>query len=130
VGVKRDEVSELAAPEFILEVLPHAEYVNVLFVDQHHTQRFAYGFKKLDGRMFMRHVMESRYPDADRFHPLNESIWSESMVIEPTGYVKETVYDYSVNETHLSEYRDADASPNWEDVPEFGDWERFGKFDR
>jgi hypothetical protein len=65
VGAKRDGASELAASDFILEVLPHAEYVKVIFVDQHHTQRFAYGFKKLDGRMFMRHVTESRYLVSD-----------------------------------------------------------------
>jgi hypothetical protein len=130
VGVKRDGASELAAPEFILEILPHAEYVKVIFVDQHHTQRFSYGFRDLGGRMFMTNIKESRYPDGDRFHPLNESIWNESIVIDQTGYVKHVVYGYSVNETHLSEYRDVDVSENWEDVPVFGDWERFGEFDR
>ncbi|MDA3803985.1 hypothetical protein ACMT9U_06530 [Clavibacter sp. Sh2036] len=130
VGVKRDEADELAAPEFILEILPHAKYVKVIFVDQHHTQRFAYGFTNMEGRMFMTDVTEHRYPDAERFRPLNEAVWYESMLIKPTGYVKETVYDYSVNETHLSEYKDVDVTANWEDVPEFGDWERFGKFGR
>ncbi|MDA3803986.1 hypothetical protein ACMT9U_06535 [Clavibacter sp. Sh2036] len=130
VGVKRDGASDLAAPEFILEVLPHAEYVKVLFVDQYHTLRFAYGFRDLGGRMFMTNVKENRYPDAERFHPLNESVWSQSIVIEPTGYVKEVAYDLLAKERHLSEYRDVDVSPNWEDVPEFGDWERFGEFDR
>jgi hypothetical protein len=130
VGVKRDEVGELAAPEFILEILPHARYVKVIFVDQHHTQRFAYGFTKMEGRMFMTDVTKHRYPDADRFHPLNEAVWYESTLIKPAGYVKEVVYDYSVNETHLSEYRDVDVRENWEDVPVFGGWERFGEFDR
>jgi len=80
--------------------------------------------------MFMTDVTENRYPDAERFHPLNETVWTSSMLIKPTGYVRETAYDLAAKEQHLSEYRDVDVSPNWEGVPEFGDWEHFGKFGR
>ncbi len=130
VAAMRDGAGPHAAPEFVLEVLPHAEFIGVQFLDQHHSKRFSYGFRKSDSRMFMESVVEHRYADDTSFHRMNESRLVEEMVIRPDGYVKQFVNDYTTNETHISEYRGVDVSGNWEKVPVFGDWEGFGRFER
>jgi hypothetical protein len=125
VGAAADD-----APEFVLEILPHAEFVNVNFVDQYHTQKVSYGFKKMNGKLFMTNITEHNHPEGRRFFAMDESLSVEQIVIKPDGYVKQVLYDYQVGKTSLSEYRGVDVAGNWQELPEFGAWEELGEFER
>jgi hypothetical protein len=118
------------APEFVLEILPHADFINVKFVDQYHTQRFLYGFKKLDSKLFMTNITEHNYPEEPRFFDLDESLTVEQIVIKPSGYVKQVLYDYKYGKRNVSEYRGVDVAGNWQEIPEFGEWDELGEFER
>lgn len=81
VAAKREAVGPDAAPEFVLEVLPHAEFIGVNFPDQRHSKRFSYGFRKTGLRMSLESVIELHYADESGFHRLNETQVIEEMII-------------------------------------------------
>jgi hypothetical protein len=121
---------EGAAPEYVLEVLPRASYVNVNFLDPSCDQRYSYGFTRMDDSLFMSHVTEHRYPGRPQHYGLDEALYVAQYLYKPDGYTKEVVMDDSDPTTHVSEYRDVDVSRHWEPVPEFGVWESLGQFKR
>jgi hypothetical protein len=121
---------EGAAPEYVLQVLPRASYVNVNFLDPSCDQRYSYGFTRMDDSLFMSHVTEHRYPGRPQHYGLDEALYVAQYLYKPDGYTKEVVIDDSDPTTHVSEYRDVDVSRHWEPVPEFGVWESLGQFKR
>jgi len=130
VAALRDDSRPDSVPDFTLEVLPHAEFVNVAFLDEFASERFNYGLTRIDDRLFMSHVTEHRYPDDGRHHGLHEATFVEEFLFRPDGYVKRVVMDESDSMTHASEYRDVDVAQHWQEVPGFGDWEPLGVFSR
>ncbi len=121
---------EGVAPEYLLEVLPGASYINVKFLDPYCNERYGYGFTPLHDSLFMSHGTEHRYPGKPQHHGLDEAIYVAQYLYKLDGYAKEVVMDDSDPLTHVSEYRDVDVSKHWEPVPEFGAWESLGKFGR
>ncbi|KZC96525.1 MULTISPECIES: hypothetical protein [Clavibacter] len=130
VAALKDDARDRTVPEFLLEVIPHADFVNVSFLDELGRQRFRYGFTNLQGRLFMSNVTEHRYPADRSFHRINEANAVEEFVFKPEGYAKHVVMDDADPLTHVSEYREVKMDRHWERVPQFGDWEHLGKFDR
>jgi hypothetical protein len=122
-----DGMPDSGVPDYVLEVLPHAAYINVFFYDMTHNLRFIYGFEKTEGRMFLSELTEYTYPDDGKRYTQGDCTIVESFIYRPDGYVRSRLDDNARPTIEVTEYRDVDVSAHWEDIPEFGNWEPFGR---
>lgn len=118
------------APEFYIELTPHAAVAKTFFVDQHGSVHFIYGFRLKDDRLFLQSITEYRYPDTSKFYRQNECMEVESFQFEVTGLVHRRLHDKSKEFVQESDIRDVDVSGHWEPVLKFGQWASLGRHDR
>jgi len=115
---------------FVLELMPHATTIRAKFYEPTRSQRRQYVFDRHDNRMFFYYATRWFYPEDGRQYRLNQSILIESFHFYPDGIGKRTINDKSDPQIHTVSYRGIDMSDFWEEVPEFGDWARFGREQR
>ena len=126
----RADDPEQEIPTFVLELMPHATTIRAKFYESTRSQRREYVFKQIDGRMFFYYATTRFYPDDGKQYRLGQSILLESFRFYPDGIAKRTIDDKSDPQIHTISYRGIDMSDFWEEVPEFGDWARFGREQR
>ncbi len=130
VAAFAEGVPDDGIPEYVMEILPHAEYMKVHFYDQSRNLRFIYGLRKHGDAMFLEKIVEYTYPDDGVQHRLDECSVVESLNYKPDGLVHQRKNDKSKPVVEEADYRGVDVSSHWEPVPEFGQWDRIARFDR
>lgn len=79
--------------------------------------------------VFLRRLTWFAYPSADRYFSPDQAAGAVSMQFDPSGRAtRERFTDHGfrdVGPVETSEYDDVDVTPNWIEVPAFGDWDGF-----
>lgn len=130
VAAFAEGVPDDGIPEYVMELLPKAEYVNVQFFDPSRSLRFVYGFRKHGDAIFLDNIVEYTYPDDGMQRRVSESSVMESLSYRPDGLVHQQKEDSSKSTVEEADYRDVDVSSHWEPIPEFGQWDAIARFDR
>ncbi len=130
VAAFAEGVADDGIPEYVMEMLPKAEYVKVQFYDLSRSLRFIYGFRKLDDAMFLDSIVEYTYPDDGIQRRRNECSVVEMLDYKPDGLVHQYKNDKSKPTVEEADYRGVDVSSHWEPIPQFGQWDSIARFDR
>lgn len=130
VVARRDGVHDDGPVEFVLEVLPHADYVKVKFFEVSHSLGLSFGFTKVEGRLFLDEIVQYTYDDGASYHLESEASVIDASSFVTDGLVHRTVDDTSKPTVLEEDYRGVDVSAHWEPIPEFGQWESLGRFRR
>ncbi|AMM21674.1 hypothetical protein AX769_17880 [Frondihabitans sp. PAMC 28766] len=129
VAAFRDDVAITDNPEFMVEVLPGAEMANVHFIDMAHNLCFIYGFKSIDGRLFLTESTEYTYAPGGH-HPLQEAVAGETATFEVDGSFHVDTWDKRREPlpTDDADGEGLNLAKHWVDIPEFGAWAPLGEY--
>ncbi len=130
VVARRDGVQDDGPVEFILEVLPHADYIKAKFFEVSHSLGLTFGFTTIDARLFLDEITQYSYGDGAGYHLESDATVIDASSFAADGSVHRTLDDTSKPTVSEEDYRNVDVSVHWEPIPEFGQWESLGRYKR
>lgn len=103
--------------------------LTVDWVDRHERIVLSYGFRPHDSKLFLEHIQKYEFQ--------NEAGYLDSEIAERLSYKFQTNGSYTVYRTAAPDLSfvdtgtgSFDAAANWEELPEFGEYDRFLKLER
>lgn len=116
-------------PEAVLELEPKATAAAVWFFTSQGSATVRYNFREMEGRLFLTNAVTYEYPD-DKKHELDESTQTDNMRFKPAGEVVTHRRIKATRSVQKAEQDGVDVSGNWEDIPEFGEWDSLLRWER
>lgn len=108
-----------ALPDAYIVVNWFDNYVGVWFTDAEGRPTMDFGFRELDGRMFLDDFSYIHYPPGAG-PDIREALAVDSFSYQPDGYSKRLYNDKVAGRTRKEERRDGDFSEShWAEVPSF-----------
>ena len=105
-------------PYCFLEI--NNDFFSVSFLDEHNREYLSYEFNEYEpGKLFLVEAQHWEY-DGDTDTKLHTELYR----FNQTGKVRLRKVDLKTNEMNLSESDGVDVSKNYEDYPEFGEYEK------
>lgn len=107
------------------------DYLGTAFPDRFGRKGLEYSFRRVEGdRLFLKHVFIYEYPDDDPDLRVGKASRRTEVTYHGDDRLTQVVTDKEAQTKETSEYSDIDFAPNWEAVPEFGDWTSVARYDR
>ncbi|ASU85036.1 hypothetical protein CDO52_21560 [Nocardiopsis gilva YIM 90087] len=106
-------------------------YLETVFLDRFGRQTTAYEFHRVDDEhLFLERVWLHRYPSDDPSLGLNGADRIEWILYHAEDRMTHHITDKTEHFKEKVEYSDIDFTPNWEQLPEFGDWASVARYER
>lgn len=113
-----------------VEISASRRFHKVTFYDRFGSKEKVHNFDRENDRLFLATSLRYTYPPEEKFYWQNEHIGFVELKYQTSGVVQR-IDDVKTNPTQrVTEYRDVDVQPNWEDIPEFGNWGSIMRRDR
>ncbi|MDA2808683.1 hypothetical protein [Nocardiopsis suaedae] len=107
------------------------DHLGTAFPDRFGRKGLEYSFRRVDAdRLFLKHVFVYEYPNEEPDLRVGKAVRRTEVTYHGEDRLTRVVTDKEARTKEVTDYSDIDFTPNWEPVPEFGNWASVARQDR
>jgi len=128
VVARSQDGAAAGAVDYVLEVTPHADFINTFLCDEWGSITRIYNFRREPAGMFFFCRTEYTYPDEARRFFQHQWLTAEIILYKLDGSMTRRLESKSGPDVQQWEHHDVDLSGNWDPVPESEQWDAIGLY--